>query len=461
MEEPRSLQADCAFRHGGHSVRLTLTPATLTVAVEAHGTGDRWRGQFDAAFIEDLTHKTGNFKQFGVFCHMLELALTQGSESVSLELLSFSDLQTLRSRKMGGDARPPPQSPSLLRAKRYLILIYSVEFDRIHYPLPLPYVGGPDRDHRDPQIRRLQDELRRAREELRAALRRLEEERARHRRLHRRLEAELAEAKASERRLQQRLQRLTAELGACRRGRRTPTGSERRSHSGTRPAPRSPAPAAARDGESGEKEKKRIIATSTGPKGVPAVPGLTARLQKVPAWLAKTCQRSGGRPAVLRPIPFFGPAIRGDTQGFVPSLTPALSPPGPRPPRFDPTAFVRSRQRRQQELDLKNRRHRAAFGSTSPARSRGRSSSAESVRSRRSVLSSGSAATEPPQPRGRSVTRRPLSASSCNGAATHPSPPSGATSKRPGKENRDEEPLAEIDARLRALQEYMERLGTR
>ncbi|XP_065511200.1 centrosomal protein CCDC61 isoform X5 [Caloenas nicobarica] len=384
MEEPRSLQADCAFRHGGHSVRLTLTPATLTVAVEAHGTGDRWRGQFDAAFIEDLTHKTGNFKQFGVFCHMLELALTQGSESVSLELLSFSDLQTLRSRKMGGDARPPPQSPSLLRAKRYLILIYSVEFDRIHYPLPLPYVGGPDRDHRDPQIRRLQDELRRAREELRAALRRLEEERARHRRLHRRLEAELAEAKASERRLQQRLQRLTAELGACRRGRRTPTGSERRSHSGTRPAPRSPAPA------------------------------------------------------------------------------------GPRPPRFDPTAFVRSRQRRQQELDLKNRRHRAAFGSTSPARSRGRSSSAESVRSRRSVLSSGSAATEPPQPRGRSVTRRPLSASSCNGAchypppqATHPSPPSGATSKRPGKENRDEEPLAEIDARLRALQEYMERLGTR
>lgn len=28
-------------------------------------------------------------------------------------------------------------------------------------------------------------------------------------------------------------------------------------------------------------------------------------------------------------------------------------------------------------------------------------------------------------------------------------------------ENRDEEPLAEIDARLRALQEYMERLGTR
>ncbi|OPJ83312.1 hypothetical protein AV530_003986 [Patagioenas fasciata monilis] len=89
--------------------------------------------------------------------------------------------------------------------------------------------------------------------------------------------------------------------------------------------------------------------------------------------------------------------------------------------------------RRQQEIDLKNRRHRAAFGSTSPARSRGRSSSAESVRSRRSALSSGSAATEPPKPRGRSITRRPLSASSCNGPATRPSPLTGAT-KRPGKD---------------------------
>lgn len=27
--------------------------------------------------IEDLTHKTGNFKQFNIFCNMLESALTQ------------------------------------------------------------------------------------------------------------------------------------------------------------------------------------------------------------------------------------------------------------------------------------------------------------------------------------------------------------------------------------------------
>lgn len=77
MGEPRYLQADCAFRPGAHTVRVTLARTTLRVEVEAHGTADLWRGEFDATFIEDLTRKTGNFKQFGIFCSMLESALTQ------------------------------------------------------------------------------------------------------------------------------------------------------------------------------------------------------------------------------------------------------------------------------------------------------------------------------------------------------------------------------------------------
>ena len=35
-------------------------------------------------------------------------------------------------------------SSEALNSKRYLILTYSVEFDRIHYPLPLPYLGKPN-----------------------------------------------------------------------------------------------------------------------------------------------------------------------------------------------------------------------------------------------------------------------------------------------------------------------------
>ncbi|KAM9586850.1 LOW QUALITY PROTEIN: centrosomal protein CCDC61-like [Morphnus guianensis] len=458
MGEPRYLQADCAFRHGGHTVRLTLARSALEVEVEAHLTADQWRGEFDATFIEDLTHKTGNFKQFGIFCSMLESALMQSSESVSLELLTYADLETLRSRKVGAFT-PPASTASPLSAKRYLILVYSVEFDRIHYPLPLPYAGRPDpaalrklvrelrdelaqlrarhrEDRRDAEIRRLQDELQRALEEkraaeaalrrepngaatttaLRRAARRLEDEllreKARHQREHRQLTAELAEAKASERRLQLRVKSLTAELASCKRGRRTPVG--------TAPLPERCSPSR--------------------------------------AWLPRSTSRES----------------RGGSQGHPPARSP--SPAGPRPARFDPTAFVRARQRRQKETELKNQRRGAAFGSTSPARSHGRSSSAESFRSRRSAVSSGSEAderSEPLPPRGRRVscTRRPLSASSSNGPSTVPCPAAGhkpptgsAAGKRPGKENRYEEPsaeLAEIDARLQALQEYMDSLDTR
>ncbi|XP_074713466.1 centrosomal protein CCDC61 [Strix uralensis] len=417
MEEPRYLQADCSFRLGAHTVRLTLARSALGVEVEAARTAERWRGDFDAAFIEDLTHKTGNFKQFGIFCSMLESALRRSSASVSLDLLTYADLQTLRTRKTGASARPPPSTPSPLGAKRYLLLVYSVEFDRIHYPLPLPYAGGPDpaallrelreelaqlRARRDAEIQHLQDKLQRVQEGKRAAeaaLRRAEDELLREKtqrqRDHQQLSTELAEMKAAEQRLQRRVKSLTAELAACRRG----PPQERRSGSAPRSASRE---------------------------------------------------------------------SRGGSQGRPPPRSP--SPAGPRPPRFDPTAFVRARQRRQ---ELKNQRRGAAFGSTSPARSRGRSSSAESFRSWRSAVSSSSDADERPKtlpPRGRRATRTrtPLSASSCNGPGAAPRPAAGrkppVRSVATGKENCYEEPsaeLAEIDARLQALQEYMDRLDTR
>ncbi|XP_058708365.1 centrosomal protein CCDC61 isoform X1 [Poecile atricapillus] len=412
MGEPRYLQAECAFRPGAHSVRVTLSRCTLRVEVEAHGTADLWRGEFDAAFIEDLTRKTGNFKQFGIFCSMLESALTQSSDSVSLELLTYTDLETLHSRKVGAVTRPLPSTSSSLNTKRYLILIYSVEFDRIHYPLPLPYVGRPDlaavvrelqeqlaqlRARRLEETQHLRDALWQALEEKRAA-------EARHQREYRQLAAELTQAKASEQRLQLRVKNLTAELASCRRGRQKSAS----------PAPR-------------PKEQRSASLESH--------------------------RSSRGRPSPQ-----------------------SLSPAGSHRPRFDPTAFVRNRQRQQKEAELRSQRHGVASGSASPARSHRRSSSAESSRSWRLGGSSGSKASERLEPvpcRDRRVTRkrRPLSTSSCNGpcvvphtAASHKLPACRTGGKRPGKENHSKEhsaELAEIDARLQALQEYMDSLNTR
>lgn len=75
--------------------------------------------------------------------------LPQSSESVTLDLLTYTDLESLRSRKLGG--RPGAVAPrsAQLNSKRYLILIYSVEFDRWARGLARPRLaarvgGAPD-----------------------------------------------------------------------------------------------------------------------------------------------------------------------------------------------------------------------------------------------------------------------------------------------------------------------------
>ncbi|NWV49323.1 CCD61 protein, partial [Daphoenositta chrysoptera] len=409
MGEPRFLQADCAFRPGAHTVRLGLARAALRVEVEAHGTADLWRAEFDASFIEDLTRKTGNFKQFGIFCSMLESALTQSSESVSLELLTYSDLETLHSRKVGAIPRPPPSSSSPLSTKRYLILIYSVEFDRIHYPLPLPYAGRPDllalvrelqeqlaqlrAQHWD-ETQRLQDALWRALEEKRAA-------EARHQREHQKLTAELAQAKASEQRLQLRVKNLTTELASYRRGRQKSAS----------PAPRP------------QERRSASLESHRSSRGHPS-------------------PRS-------------------------------LSPAGSRPPRFDPTAFVRARQRRQKEAELRNQRRGVASGSTSPARSHRRSSSAPGAGAWERALAAKPASSPSPCPAGNAGVgqllghpfQHPLTPHLGQGQESdpHTETPEHLVLQWPLSENHSKEPsaeLAEIDARLQALQEYMDSLNT-
>ncbi|XP_038622766.1 centrosomal protein CCDC61 isoform X2 [Tachyglossus aculeatus] len=508
MDQPAGLQVDYAFRGVEHVVRLAVSGGgegrVLELEVEDKMTTDQWRGEFDIAFIEDLTHKTGNFKQFGIFCSMLESALTQSSESVTLDLLTYADLEALRMRKVGARPGPPAPRSALLSSKRYLILVYSVEFDRIHYPLPLPYLGKPDpaalqgviralREElaqfkagtgRDVEIQRLREQLSQAvveKRELEAALsraraaearleevrgghgaprevvalrqlvRRLEEELLRQRSQHQRaaghrqqecrqLARELEEVKASERNLRIRLKTVSSELALYKQGRRIPRG----------PSPSPP-----------------------------------TRTERPSSW--SRADRSSSRES--------RPRSRGH---------PAPSPTGGRAPRFDPTAFVQARQQKQKEV-IRNNQRKLRLGPGDPpsgGRARGRppsrgsgttlaragttgknrtrSSSVESFRSQRSSFSSGSELedfSEPLMPRsGRRCLRKsrpPLRASSWNSPAGVP-PPSGSRRKRlvsstpspgeHGKEIERSEPaaqLSDIDARLQALQEYMTRLDTR
>ncbi|KXZ44868.1 VFL3 protein [Gonium pectorale] len=135
----------------------TIEGETLCLEVEQKSDCSRWRGDFTSRYIEDITAKTGNFKKFPVFVKMLLSALKQASESVFVDLLTYQDLEVLKSRKAGGQAAPPrTQAPN---NKRYLIMTYAAEFDRVHYPLPLLYEENPDPQHLKRIISQLRSEV--------------------------------------------------------------------------------------------------------------------------------------------------------------------------------------------------------------------------------------------------------------------------------------------------------------
>ncbi|XP_053463631.1 centrosomal protein CCDC61 isoform X2 [Nycticebus coucang] len=560
MEQPAGLQVDYIFRGVEHAVRVVVSGQVLELEVEDRMTADQWRGEFDASFIEDLTHKTGNFKQFNIFCNMLESALTQSSESVTLDLLTYTDLESLRNRKMGGRSGPTAPRSAQLNSKRYLILIYSVEFDRIHYPLPLPYQGKPDpvvlqgiirslkeelgrlrglngqdtRDIRETEIwhlreqvsrlasekRELESQLGRSREEalagraarqeaeaLRGLVRGLELELRQERGLGhravgprrsqdcRRLAKELEEVKASERSLRSRLKTLNNELALYKRG------------------PRGRTPPVAQPVAREDRASSRERSTSRG-RGA-----------------TRSSSRESGR----------GSRGRGRPSRSSPSPT------GGRALRFDPTAFVKAKEKKQREIKMKQQqqqRNRLGSGGsgegpsiswsrqTRPSaamtgrgdaanHSRNRSSSVDSFRSRCSSASSCSEFEDFSESLSRGIRRhrKPPSPTPWNGSNVKSTPlernhhqrrlanssgwvpikgepgtphlshttrthwdgdestgnwaqqlPVASVPSQPSKpmptlieysSDHQAADMAEIDARLKALQEYMNRLDTR
>ncbi|XP_010612942.1 coiled-coil domain-containing protein 61 [Fukomys damarensis] len=414
MDQPAGLQVDYVFRGVEHAVRVVVSGQVLELEVEDRMTADQWRGEFDASFIEDLTHKTGNFKQFNIFCNMLESALTQSSEAVTLDLLTYTDLESLRNRKLGG--RPGTLAPrsAQLNSKRYLILIYSVEFDRIHYPLPLPYQGKPDPVILQGIIRSLKEELSRLR------------------------------------------------------------GLDAWDTQDTR-----------------DTEMWHLREQCFG-----LHPSYVKRTQRTQAWLACRTQppssNSSWHPvcthsdfSVLHASFWIGLLVTVFLKSF-----PAPSSCG-RAPRFDPTAFVKAKEKKQREIKMKQQqRNRLGSGGSSHRSSSGKrpgaraarwaadwaGSSVDSFRNRCSSASSCSEFEDFSESlsRGLRCRRRgkPPSPTPWSGSNTKSSPRECSSQRRlassggwvPIKEYSSDHQaadMAEIDARLKALQEYMNQLDTR
>ncbi|KAF0745063.1 hypothetical protein Ae201684_000638 [Aphanomyces euteiches] len=149
-----------------YSVNIWVQRDELHVQVEEQSLklgleNDRWGAHFPSLYIEELTKKTGNFKRFHTFVNMLISALNHKSESVFIDLLTYSDLELYRKRKMGKSApmHQAESTSSMHNNKRYLILTYAVEFDRVHYPLPLSFIENPSPDMLKKTIKRLKQAL--------------------------------------------------------------------------------------------------------------------------------------------------------------------------------------------------------------------------------------------------------------------------------------------------------------
>lgn len=128
----------------------------LVVEIEELETSERWKGEFSAKSIEAVTSKTGNYKKFSVFVKMLYSSFSQKSDSVTIDLLTRSQLELLFRKGKSKDNKETkkPENKSIHQQK-YLILTYAVEFDRVHYPLPLAY--------QPPTVDRLQETVKRLR----------------------------------------------------------------------------------------------------------------------------------------------------------------------------------------------------------------------------------------------------------------------------------------------------------
>ncbi|KAF6779731.1 hypothetical protein AHF37_00823 [Paragonimus kellicotti] len=129
----------------------------LHLELRDKSTEEEWHAQLSSDYIEELTRKTGSFKRFQTFVCMLQNALTQSSEALHLDVVSYGDLEILRRNKSNGT--PFNESLPFDRDKRFLILTYVTEFDKIHYPLPLKYVGPLSPAHLNAMIQELRLEL--------------------------------------------------------------------------------------------------------------------------------------------------------------------------------------------------------------------------------------------------------------------------------------------------------------
>jgi len=398
-----------------HSVKLTSKQDSLLVQVQNMRSGESWQNSFPSSLLEKITSKTGNYKHFAVFVEMLSAAVTRSSDSVEVELLTYADLVTLKTGKK--------QSKALnADTKKYLILTYTVQFDTVHYPLPLPYAGRIGTAELQTTVDKLQceiDELKtqivspqphsacckdnaalkeeiiilKQREkafnsadtsakdsiELTKALKHLEQDMIREKNKYqkaldrkggevRKLVDEVESLRATNRTLTVRLRSMGTELSVAKGSRSLSRGRGYLNSSSNHSSPASRNHSASRSNHSASRSN-----TKSRPRSAPITPGSAQSARSTASSTARSAARSTtrntsrerGRSDSRESVGVFSrkrASSRGSSSGPSEVRTRARtpSPAGARFPRFDPSAYIKDKQAKLNEAKSSRDRQSAS-----------------------------------------------------------------------------------------------------
>jgi coiled-coil domain-containing protein 61 len=87
---------------------------------------------------------------------MLLTAFTRSSDTVFVDVLTHHDIEMQNTRRNPHGSRT---TDPIILSRRYIILSYMVEFDKVHYPLALNQNQRPPSERLQLTIRRLSEEL--------------------------------------------------------------------------------------------------------------------------------------------------------------------------------------------------------------------------------------------------------------------------------------------------------------
>lgn len=146
-----NIEYNLTFNNVEYILYLSTNETNLSISLEQANETLYWSGVFDGRYLEEITNKAGSFKSFEVFVKMLMSGLANETESVLVDLLSYKDLEMMRNKKNNNsnsnnnlnESNSMNTDLSIIN-KKYLIISYQNEFEKVHYPLPLSFILQPE-----------------------------------------------------------------------------------------------------------------------------------------------------------------------------------------------------------------------------------------------------------------------------------------------------------------------------